>query len=123
MSSDTFDLIAAAKKCAHAAWPKRHVGTYGFTKAGIMLDDFVRFEDRPRTLFDAEKPTSQALMTALDEVNGRFGKRRWSWQARVSGSSSSASPAVNSRSACPLCQGSCPLLYFSSIYQVGGIGR
>ena len=22
----------------------------------------------------------------------------------------------------PLCQGSCPLLYFSSIYQVGGIG-
>jgi hypothetical protein len=23
----------------------------------------------------------------------------------------------------PLCQGSCPLLYFSSIYQVGGIGR
>jgi hypothetical protein len=24
---------------------------------------------------------------------------------------------------CPLCQGSCPLLYFSSISQVGGIGR
>ena len=23
----------------------------------------------------------------------------------------------------PLCQGSCPLLYFSSISQVGGIGR
>ena len=23
----------------------------------------------------------------------------------------------------PLCQGSCPLLYFSSIFQVGGIGR
>jgi hypothetical protein len=25
--------------------------------------------------------------------------------------------------AAPLCQGSCPLLYFSSISQVGGIGR
>ena len=25
--------------------------------------------------------------------------------------------------ASPLCQGSCPLLYFSSISQVGGIGR
>ena len=25
--------------------------------------------------------------------------------------------------ATPLCQGSCPLLYFSSISQVGGIGR
>jgi hypothetical protein len=24
---------------------------------------------------------------------------------------------------CPLCQGSCPLLYFYSISQVGGIGR
>jgi hypothetical protein len=24
---------------------------------------------------------------------------------------------------CPLCQGGCPLLYFSSILQVGGIGR
>jgi len=23
----------------------------------------------------------------------------------------------------PLCQGSCPLIYFSSIFQVGGIGR
>lgn len=75
MSSNTFDLIAAAKRCAQAAWPKGQAGTYGFTKAGIMLDDLVRFEDRPRTLFDAEKPKSQALMHALDQVNDRFGKK------------------------------------------------
>jgi DNA polymerase V len=91
MSSDTFDLVAAAKRCAQAAWPRGYSGAYGFTKAGIMLDDLVRFEDRPLTLFDAEKPKSQALMTALDQVNDRFGKKTMvlasegmtrSWQLR-----------------------------------------
>ncbi|MEO8244717.1 MAG: Y-family DNA polymerase [bacterium] len=91
MSSDTFDLVAAAKKCAQAAWPKGHAEAYGFTKAGIMLDDLVRFEDRPRTLFEVEKPKSHALMTALDQVNDRFGKKTMvlasegmsrSWQLR-----------------------------------------
>lgn len=75
MSSDTFDLVAAAKRCAQAAWPKGQAKSYGFTKAGIMLDDLVRFEDRPLTLFDVEKAKSQALMTALDQVNDRFGKK------------------------------------------------
>jgi len=75
MSSDTFDLVEAASRCAQAAWPKDHTRAYGFTKAGIMLDDLLRLEDRPLTLFDAEKPKSQALMTALDQVNHRFGKK------------------------------------------------
>ena len=91
MSSDTFDLVAAAKRCAQAAWPKGQAKPYGFTKAGIMLDDLVRFEDRPLTLFDAEKPKSQALMHGLDQVNDRFGKKtmvlasegmKRSWQLR-----------------------------------------
>ena len=74
MSSDTLDLVAAAKRCAIAAWPKVDAQTYGFTKAGIMLDDLLPLEDRPRTLFDV--PTgSPALMTALDAVNTRFGKK------------------------------------------------
>ena len=67
MSSDTFDLVEAARRCAQAAWPKDHTRAFGFTKAGIMLDDLLRLEDRPLTLFDAEKPKSQALMTALDQ--------------------------------------------------------
>jgi len=41
--------------------------------------------------------------------------------------SGSISPGLNTRIVCwfktPLCQGSCPPLYFSSISQVGGIGR
>ncbi len=91
MSSDTLDLVAAAKRCASAAWPKGDTQAYGFTKAGIMLDDLLPLEDRPRTLFDV--PTgSPALMTALDAVNTRFGKKTLvlgsegmsrSWQLRA----------------------------------------
>jgi DNA polymerase V len=64
---------------------------YGFTKAGIMLDDLLPLEDRPRTLFDVPKG-SPALMTALDAVNARFGKKTLvlgnegmsrSWQLRA----------------------------------------
>lgn len=75
MSSDTFDLVAAARRCTQAAWPKGQVREHGFTKAGVLLDDLVRFEDRPLTLFDIPKPKSAALMTALDQVNDRFGKK------------------------------------------------
>jgi len=75
MSSDTFDLIAAARHCAQAAWPKGPQREYGFTKAGVLLDDLVKFDDRPLTLFDAAKPKSAVLMAALDHVNDRFGKK------------------------------------------------
>lgn len=75
MSSDTFDLVEAARRCAQAAWPKGEGQTYGFTKAGIMLADLLRFEDRPLSLFDVERPKSTVLMSALDQVNNRFGKR------------------------------------------------
>ncbi len=91
MSSDTLELVAAAKRCALAAWPKSGDQTYAFTKAGIMLDDLLPLEDRPRTLFDAPR-RSAALMKALDEVNARFGKKSMvlasegmsrSWQLRA----------------------------------------
>lgn len=75
MSCDTFDLVAAARRCAQAAWPKVQTDSFGFTKAGVLLDDLVLFEDRPKTLFDVAKPKSAALMTALDQVNDRFGKK------------------------------------------------
>jgi DNA polymerase V len=75
MSSDTFDLVNAARRCAQAAWPKGQVGSFGFTKAGVLLDDLVWFEDHPRTLFDVARPKSAALMSALDRVNDRFGKK------------------------------------------------
>ena len=75
MSSDTFDLVEAARRCAQAAWPKGQAGPFGFTKAGVMLDDLVRIEERPLTLFNVPKPKSQALMSALDQVNDRFGRK------------------------------------------------
>ncbi len=75
MSSDTFDLVHAARRCAEAAWPKDAGKGYGFTKAGVMLDDLLPIEDRPRTLFDAPQPKSAALMGALDAVNDRFGRK------------------------------------------------
>lgn len=90
MSSDTFELVAAAKRCAVAAWPKIGDQSFGFTKAGIMLDDLLPFADRPRTLFEAPG-RSPALMAALDAVNDRFGKKtmvlgsegmKRSWQLR-----------------------------------------
>ena len=74
MSSDTFDLVNAARRCARVGWPKDG-RTYGFTKAGVMLDDLLPIEDRPRTLFDAMRPKSGELMRALDAVNDRFGKK------------------------------------------------
>ena len=74
MSSDTFDLVEAARRCARAGWPKDG-RTYGFTKAGVMLDDLLPIEDRPRTLFDVMRPKSAQLMSALDQVNDRFGKK------------------------------------------------
>ena len=89
MTSDTIEMVAAAKRCAQAAWPK--IGSYAFTKAGVMLDDLLPLEDRPRTLFDAPERSS-ALMTALDAVNDRFGKKTMvlasegmtrSWQLRA----------------------------------------
>ncbi|MGI3213299.1 DUF4113 domain-containing protein [Roseovarius tibetensis] len=91
MSSDTFDLVAAAKRCASAAWPKADHRNYAFTKAGVMLNDLLPLEDRPRTLFDTPRGSPE-LMTALDAVNNRFGKKTMvlasegmsrSWQLRA----------------------------------------
>jgi DNA polymerase V len=92
MSSDTFDLVGAAKRCTLAAWPKIGAASYGFTKAGVMLDDLLPYEQRPLTLFDTQRKGSPTLMQALDEVNGRFGKKTMvlasegmlrSWQLRA----------------------------------------
>lgn len=91
MSNDTLQLVAAAKRCALAAWPKVGAERYAFAKAGVMLDDLLAVEDRPKTLFDAP-PRDPALMMALDAVNRRFGKKTMilgsegvsqSWQMRV----------------------------------------
>jgi nucleotidyltransferase/DNA polymerase involved in DNA repair len=69
MSSDSFDLIAAARRAAENAWRDG----YAYTKAGILLDDLLPEAQRPRTLFEADTAKSDRLMGALDAINGKFG--------------------------------------------------
>jgi nucleotidyltransferase/DNA polymerase involved in DNA repair len=69
MSSDSFELIAAARRAAEKAWRDG----YAYTKAGILLDDLLPEDERPRTLFEADTAKSDRLMEALDAINGKFG--------------------------------------------------
>ena len=75
MSSDTFELVRAARLCARAAWPKANSHQYGFTKAGVMLDDLLPIEKRPLTLFDTAKQKPNPAVEALDQINQRFGSK------------------------------------------------
>lgn len=70
MTNDSLELIAAARRGAQHAWRDG----YEFTKAGVMLDDLVSEDLRPRTLFEADTERRERLMIAIDEVNHRFGK-------------------------------------------------
>jgi nucleotidyltransferase/DNA polymerase involved in DNA repair len=70
MTSDSLELIAAARHCAERAWRNG----YAYTKAGIMLDDLTSAADRSRTLFEGDSDRRDKLMAAIDDVNGRFGK-------------------------------------------------
>jgi DNA polymerase V len=70
MTNDSLELIAAARHGAERAWRDG----YAYTKAGIMLDDLVAADMRPRTLFEDDTGKRDRLMNALDEINGRFGK-------------------------------------------------
>lgn len=98
MSDDSLELLAAARRGVEAAWRDG----FAYTKAGIMLDDLVAADLRPRTLFEGDVDRRARLMTALDEVNGRFGRFtavpaaqgfRRGWQAR----SDNRSPAWTTR--------------------------
>ena len=75
MSADTLDLVAASRRGAEAAWPRRGAERFAYTKAGVILDDLLPEAERPRTLFDAPRPGSDALMAALDAVNRRHGRK------------------------------------------------
>jgi nucleotidyltransferase/DNA polymerase involved in DNA repair len=69
MTSDSLELIAAARRGAEKVWRDG----YAYTKAGIMLDDLLPQEERPRTLFEADTSKRDRLMGALDSINARFG--------------------------------------------------
>jgi DNA polymerase V len=98
MTNDGLELVAAARRGAQHAWRNG----YSYTKAGVMLDDLVRADLRPRTLFEGDTDKRGRLMEALDEINGRFGrftavpaaqgfKREWKMRAEMK------SPAYTTR--------------------------
>ncbi len=70
MTSDSLELLAAARRGVEAGWREG----MAYSKAGIMLDDLIVAEQRPRTLFEADPQRRERLMGAMDAVNQRFGK-------------------------------------------------
>ena len=72
MTSDSFELISAARRAVERCWRDG----YGFTKAGVMLEQLDDAALRPRTLFEDENSRAkrERLMDAIDAVNGRYGK-------------------------------------------------
>ena len=70
MTNDGLAILALARRGVESAWREG----YGITKAGIMLEDLVEERLRPLTLFEGDTDKRARLMTAIDEVNGRFGK-------------------------------------------------
>ncbi|BBF70106.1 Y-family DNA polymerase [Sphingomonas bisphenolicum] len=70
MTNDGLTLLAYARRGIESAWREG----YGITKAGVMLEDLMEADRRPRTLFEEDNERRSRLMVAMDEVNGRFGK-------------------------------------------------
>jgi DNA polymerase V len=70
MTNDSFELIAAARRGVEHGWRDG----FAITKSGIMLDDLVAAELRPRALFEGDTEKRDRLMGALDSVNIRFGR-------------------------------------------------
>ena len=73
MTSDGLKLLVAARRLVERRWVRD--GRYAYIKAGVMLDDLVAARDRPRTLFEDGSERRDRLMTAVDQINARYG--RW----------------------------------------------
>lgn len=58
MTNDRLELIAATRRGAEEAWRDG----YAYTKAGIMLDDLLPEDERPRTLFEEDTAKRDRLM-------------------------------------------------------------
>lgn len=77
MSNNTFDLVQAVSRCAHSGWYGNKADNgFSYTKAGVILDDLLPEGNAPKMLFEIEQPRDARLMAALDEINGRFGKKK-----------------------------------------------
>jgi DNA polymerase V len=71
-TADSFALIAAATRAAWSMWREG----FRYFKAGVILIDLYSSNDLPvGDLFASRDPEkSKSLMTAIDAINGRFGR-------------------------------------------------
>lgn len=71
-SADSFALIGSATRAAGSMWRQG----FRYYKAGVILVDLYHSQALPvGDLFASRDPArSKALMTALDAINGRFGR-------------------------------------------------
>lgn len=69
-TGDTRELVAAAVRCLEAAWRDG----FAYVKAGVLLDDLRAPAGAPADLLGAPRVGSEALMAALDALNGRYGR-------------------------------------------------
>ena len=69
-TSDTIELVRGAAHATRRLW----ANGYRYAKAGVILDDLVKPDGAPRALIDPVDPRRDALMSALDDINGRFGR-------------------------------------------------
>ena len=81
MTSDGLELVARARTLVERRW--RGDRAHAYVKAGIMLDNLVAEELRPRTLFEDGDDRRRRLMAAIDAVNDRHG--RWTVVPAVQG--------------------------------------
>lgn len=69
-TSDTLELVRSAADATRQLW----ADGFRYAKAGVILDDLVRPGAASRALIEPADPRREALMTALDSLNARFGR-------------------------------------------------
>ncbi len=69
-TSDTLQLVTAAMAVVRRRWAPG----FRYAKAGVMMDDLVRPAAATPSLLAQADPRRDQLMTALDQVNRRFGR-------------------------------------------------
>lgn len=75
-TNSTIALVQTALRAVERCWKgDRDQRAFGYTKAGIMIDDLLPEDQAPKDLFADTAPGDARLMGALDAVNARFGKK------------------------------------------------
>lgn len=69
-TSDTLELVRGASSVTKRIW----ADGFRYAKAGVILDGLLTPEKTMKALIDAPDPRRDALMSAMDDLNGRFGR-------------------------------------------------